>query len=81
MIAFYKNKSFYGFFVILNDPITNLTTGMRFSAITYLLGLTLIFLAVFLILSYPVSNRAYLTASILMFFGVILNLTGYLTKK
>jgi hypothetical protein len=81
MIAFYKNKSFYGFFVDLHIPTTDLTIDMRFSAITYLLGLTLFFLAVFFILVYPLSNRAYFIAGILIFFGVILNLTGYLTKK
>jgi hypothetical protein len=81
MIAFYKNKSFYKFFIILYDPITNLSVDIITSATTYLLGLILIFYSFFLILDIPTSNRTYLVAGILLFFGVILNLIGYLTKN
>lgn len=81
MIAFYKNKSFYKFFIILYGSLTNLAVNMKTSATTYLLGLILIFYSFFLIVDFPSSNRTYLVAGILLFFGVILNLTGYLTKK
>jgi hypothetical protein len=47
MIAFYKNKSFYKFFIILYDPITNLSVDMITSATTCLLGLILIFYSFF----------------------------------